>query len=118
MTVQHPTSGVHNSVVLRPDWLLPLAAWFAGEAQPAALGDLPGTLYGRRLDIAGDEYAVLWSTHTWARLDCVRPFGIARVQAGPRGRAYGSAVFLTPRARTDAAVWLRRMGAGQREFTP
>jgi hypothetical protein len=105
------TSGGHNGVVLDPDWFRPLAGWFAGEAQPAALGDLPGTLYGKRMDIAGDEYAIIWSTHTWARLDCVLPFGTARVQTGPRGKAYGSAVMLSAEARQDVAGWLRRTAA-------
>jgi hypothetical protein len=111
MTVQFITPGGHNGVVLDPSWILPLAAWFAGEAQPAALGDLPGTLYGKRMDISGDEYAIVWSTHTWARLDCLLPFGTARVQAGPRGKAYGSVVMLTPEGRAAAAEWLRRTDA-------
>jgi hypothetical protein len=111
LTAQFITAGVHNSVVVQPSWVLPLAAWFAGEAQPVALGDRPGTLYGRRMDIAGDEYAVLWSTHTWARLDCVLPFGTARVQAGPRGKAYGSTVMLSAEGRAAVAGWLRRTDA-------
>ncbi|WP_030248029.1 hypothetical protein [Streptomyces sp. NRRL S-455] len=111
MTTQFITAGTYNGVVLQPSWVLPLAAWFAGEAQPAAHGDLPGTLYGRRMDIAGDEYAIVWSTHTWAQLDCVLPFGTARVQAGPRGREYGSTVMLAPEARVDVAAWLRRTHA-------
>lgn len=111
MTVNFRVTGTHSSVLLAPDWVLPLAAWFAGEAQPVALGDRPGTLYGRRLDVSGDEYAVVWNTHTWARLDCLLPFGTARVQAGPRGKAYGSTVMLSPEARQDVAAWLRRADA-------
>ena len=111
MTVEGPDAGGHSSVALAADWLLPLAAWFAGEARPAALGDRPGTLYGVSLDVRGDETAVVWNTHTWARLDCVLPFGTARVQIGPRGRAYASTVFLAPGARLDVAAWLRRDSA-------
>lgn len=111
MTVRAPSAGGHSGVVLDPSWVLPLAAWFAGEARPAGLGDRPGTLYGRRLDVSGDEYAVIWGTHTWARLDCVLPFGTARVQVGPRGKAYGSTVMLDPEGRQDVAAWLRRADA-------
>jgi hypothetical protein len=113
LSVVHGHTDEHPSVVLQPDWLLPLAAWFAGEAQPAALGDRPGTLYGWRLDVRGDELAVIWNTHTWARLDCVRPFGVARVLIGPRGRGHGKDVMLWPEARQDAAAWLRRTVAGK-----
>ncbi|WP_086559960.1 hypothetical protein [Streptomyces africanus] len=111
MTVVGPFAGGHSGVLLSPDWVLPLAAWFAGEAQPVALGDRPGTLYSRRLDVSGDEYSVVWNTHTWARLDCLLPFGTARVQTGPRGKAYGSTVMLSPEARQDVAAWLRRADA-------
>ncbi|MFD8226863.1 hypothetical protein ACFV16_22125 [Streptomyces massasporeus] len=111
MTARFITGGEHNSVALDPAWVLPLAAWFAGEAQPVSLGDRPGTLYGRRLDVAGDEYAVVWGTHTWARLDCLLPFGTVRVQAGPRGRGFGSVVMLSAEARQGAAGWLRRTDA-------
>lgn len=99
------------SVILDPSWLLPVAAWFAGEAQPVALGDRPGTLYGRRVDVFGDERATVWNERTWARLDCVLPFGTARIVAGPRGRASGVTVMLTPQARQDVAVHLRRLNA-------
>lgn len=108
MTVDGPFAGEHTAALLSPDWLLPLAAWFAGEAQPAALGDRPGTLYGVNLAAHGDGKAVVWNTHTWARLDCLRPFGDARVQIGPRGKAYGSVVLLPPEGRQNAAAWLRR----------
>ncbi|MGY5634219.1 hypothetical protein ACW7N6_38410 [Streptomyces sp. UC1A3] len=120
MTVDGPGAGGHSSVTLRPDWLLPLAAWFAGEAQPAALGDRPGTLYGVSLDVRGDGAAVAWNTHTWARLDCRLPYGPARVTVGPRGRAQGSVVMLSPEARRNVATWLRRAGAdgrARRELT-
>jgi hypothetical protein len=111
MIAQFITPGGHNGVVLRPEWLRPLAAWFAGEAQPVSLGDRPGALYGCTLDIRSDEYAIVWSTHTWARLDCVLPFGTARVQVGPRGKAYGSTVMLSAEGRVDVAAWLRRIDA-------
>lgn len=111
MTAHGPSTGGHSSVLLNADWLLPLAAWFAGEARPAALGDLPGTLYGRRLDVRGDEAAIVWNTHTWARLDCIRPFGTARVAVGPRGRGFVCTVTLSPEARQDVAAWLRRADA-------
>lgn len=111
MTARFIHATPHTSVLLAADWVLPLAAWFAGEAQPVSLGDRPGTLYGRRLDVSGDEYAVIWNTHTWARLDCVLPFGTARVQAGPRGKAYGTTVMLSAESRQDAATWLRRADA-------
>lgn len=111
MTVHVRTADAHSSVLLAPDWLLPLAAWFAGEARPAALGDVPGTLYGRRLDVRGDEAAIVWGTHTWARLDCILPFGAARVTAGPRGRGFPCTVMLPPEARQDVAAWLRRADA-------
>lgn len=102
---------VHHSVLLAPGWLLPLAAWFAGEAQPVALGDRPGTLYGRTLDVRGDGDALVWNTHTWARLDCLLPYGSARVRIGPRGRDTCTAVMLSPEARQDVAAWLRRAAA-------
>lgn len=98
-------------VVLAADWLLPLAAWFAGEARPASLGDRPGTLYGVSLDVRGDESAVVWNTHTWARLDCTAPFGIAQVLVGPRAKSQGHIVMLWPEARQDVAAWLRRASA-------
>lgn len=106
--------GGHSAVKLDPSWLRPLAAWFAGEAQPAALGDHPGTLYGRRMDIVGDEETVIWSMHTWARLDCRLPFGTARVSIGPRDKGYGWTVLLSPEARQDVATWLRRADAEHR----
>lgn len=111
MTVQAPGAGGYASVLLAADWLLPLAAWFAGEAQPAALGDRPGTLYGRTLDVRGDESAIVWNTHTWARLECTLPFGDVRVQIGPRGKGYGTPVTLLPETRQDVAAWLRRADA-------
>lgn len=111
MTVQAPGAGGYATVLLAADWLLPLAAWFAGEAQPAALGDRPGTLYGRTLDVRGDDAAIVWNTHTWARLACLTPFGSATVRIGPRGRAYGTVVMLDPGERQDAAAWLRRADA-------
>jgi hypothetical protein len=114
MSVQAPGAGGYSAVLLAADWLLPLAAWFAGEAQPASVGDLPGTLYGRTLDVRGDEAAIVWNTHTWARLDCILPFGTARVTIGPRGKAYGTVVMLEPEARQDVAAWLRRADAEDR----
>ncbi|MFH8805254.1 hypothetical protein ACH4F6_37890 [Streptomyces sp. NPDC017936] len=111
LTVWHRDSGAHSSVILDRSWLLPLGAWFAGEAQPVALGDRPGTLYGRHLAVFGDERATVWSTHTWARLDCVLPFGTARVRVGARGRAGGVALMLSSEARQDIAVHLRRLDA-------
>lgn len=111
MTVRFRVTETHSSVLLNPDWLLPLASWFAGEARSAALGDVPGTLYGRRLDVRGDEAAIVWNTHTWARLDCRLPFGTARVAVGPRGKGSGCAVMLSPEARQDVATWLRRADA-------
>lgn len=111
LTVTGPGSGGHSTVLLAPDWLLPLAAWFAGEAQPVVLGDRPGTLYGRTLDVRGDGDALVWDTHTWARLDCLLPYGTARVRIGPRGRDTCVAVMLSPEARQDVAAWLRRAAA-------
>lgn len=120
MTAHGPSTGGHSCVLLDPLWVLPLAAWFAGEAQPAALGDLPGTLYGRRLDVRGDEAAIVWNTHTWARLGCSLPFGTARVVVGPRGKGCGCTVTLSPEARQGVAAWLRRADAegwARRELT-
>lgn len=108
MTVDAPGPRGYRTVLLAADWLLPLAAWFAGEARPAALGDRPGTLYGRSLAVHNDETATVWNTHTWARLECDRPFGDCRVLVGPRGKSYGGAVLLEPEARQDVAAWLRR----------
>lgn len=115
MTVRNPDIGGHDSVVLDADWLLPLAAWFAGEAQPGIVGhDEYGAPYGRWLAIASDEAAVAYGTHTWARLDCLRPYGRARVAIGPRGRAGGFAAMLSPSARAAVATWLRRVAAEYR----
>lgn len=104
--------GGHSSVLLDPAWLRPLAAWFAGEAQPMHLGDRPGTLYGRSLVIHNDETAVVWSTHTWARLGCRLPFGPAQVTIGPRGKDHGWVIKLSPGARGWAAARLRRVDSG------
>jgi hypothetical protein len=120
MTVLGPRTSGHSGVLLDADWVLPLAAWFAGEAQPVSLGGRPGTLYGRTLDVRGDERAIVWNTHTWARLDCLLPFGDARVTIGPRGKGYGSTVMISPEARQDVAAWLRRAnseGWTRRELT-
>lgn len=103
MTVQAPGAGGYATVLLAAGWLLPLAAWFAGEAQPVSLGDRPGTL-----DVRGDESAIVWDTRTWARLECILPFGDVRVQIGPRGKGYGTPVTLLPETRLDVATWLRR----------
>ncbi|MGW2213291.1 hypothetical protein, partial [Streptomyces sp. NPDC001781] len=102
----------HHSVILRPEWLRPLAAWFAGEARPGIVGrDEYGMPYGRWLAVNGDETAVAASTHSEARMDCVSPFGTARVAVGVRRGLSALAVMLTPEARQDVAVYLRRADA-------
>lgn len=111
LTTEGPGAGGYCTVLLAADWLLPLAGWFAGEARHVSLGDLPGTLYGRRLDVRGDETAFVWNTHTWARLECDLPYGIARVTVGPRAKTHGTSVRLSPEARQDVAAWLRRADA-------
>jgi hypothetical protein len=116
MTVEGLFAGQYTTVLLSADWLLPLAAWFAGEAQPAALGDRPGTLYGASLAVHGDETATVWNTYTWARLECLTPYGDARVAIGPRGKEYGTSVLLPPEGRQSAAAWLRRTDA--EDWTP
>lgn len=111
MTVAHENAAGHNSVILRPEWLRPLAAWFAGEAESVRRGEPLHVPYSRQLCVADDEEAMVWSTHTWARLRCRLPFGTALVTAGPRGRYFGWAVMLSPGARQDAAAFLRRADA-------
>ncbi|MER7488697.1 hypothetical protein ABTY20_22890 [Streptomyces sp. NPDC126497] len=106
LTVEGPFAGEHTTVLLSADWLLPLAAWFAGEAQPAALGARPGALI-----VHGDESAAVWDARTGARLECVLPFGSARVTIGPRGKVYGTTAMLPPEGRQSAAAWLRRTAA-------
>lgn len=100
----------HRSVILDPTWLRPLAAWFAGEAQPAALGEDALMPYARRLAVYPDALALVWSTHTEAWLRCAEPYGPARVVIGQRGHMPSSSlsVILLPRARTEAAAYLRR----------
>jgi len=102
----------YNSVVLRPEWLRPLAAWFAGEAEPGIVGhDEYGMPYGRWLTMAGDETAVVTNTHTEARLECLSPYGHAWVTIGPRNWHVQAAVGLSPGARAEAAAFLRRISA-------
>lgn len=104
-----------GGVDLRPEWLLPLAAWFAGEARPGIHGhDEYGTPQGRSLAISGDEAAVVWDTRLWARLDCLLPFGAARVRIGPRGEQGSRVVMLPPHARQDVAMRLREADAAHR----
>lgn len=102
----------HDSVILRPEWLRPLAAWLAGEAEPGIAGhDEYGTPYGRWLAVSGDETAVVYSTHTRAELTCSLPFGAARVAVGPRNRLVRFVVMLSPEARVQVAAHLRRISA-------
>jgi hypothetical protein len=113
LSVTEGRTDSHRSVILRPEWLRPLAAWFAGEAEPGIVGhDEYGLPYGRWLAIGSDEGAVVTSTHAQALLDCRSPFGTARVVIGPRGR-HGLAVTLTAGARADVAAYLRRADAEQ-----
>lgn len=112
MTVQHFTAGLHDSVVLRPEWMRPLAAWLAGDARPGIVGhDEYGTPYGRWLTVAGDETAVAYGAHARAELTCRQPYGAARVAIGPRNRPTRCAVMLSPEARAEAAAHLRRIDA-------
>lgn len=112
MTVGRSNTSPHGSVVLRPEWLRPLAAWLAGDARPGIVGhDEYGMPYGRWLAVAGDETAVVYGTHTRAELTCRLPFGTARVAVGPRDRATRHAVMLSPEARAEAAAYLRRVDA-------
>lgn len=114
MTVGDTNTSPHGSVVLQPGWLLPLAAWLAGDARPGIVGhDEYGMPYGRWLTIAGDETAVMYGTHTRAEMTCLQPFGTARVAAGPRDRAIRYAVVLSPEARAEAAAYLRRVDAAR-----
>lgn len=101
----------HSGVILQPGWLRPLAAWFAGEAEPITTGDDADLCYGPLLCVVSDEAAVVWSTHTWARLRCHQPYGDARVLVGPRDQSAVCGVALTPEARADVAAWLRRVDA-------
>lgn len=111
MSVVYP-EGQRDSVVLQRSWLRPLAAWLAGEAQPGIVGhDEYGLPHGRWLTIAGDETAVAYGALTWARLECSRPFGTARVTVGRRGLFGGLTVTLSPEARQHTAAWLRRTDA-------
>ena len=112
MTVGVSNTSPHGSVVLQPGWLLPLAAWLAGDARPGIVGhDEYGMPYGRWLTVAGDETAVMYGTHTRAEMTCLLPFGTARVAVGPRDRAVRYAVMLSPEARAEAAAYLRRVDA-------
>lgn len=115
LTTEGPYIGRQNAVLLRPDWLLPLAAWFAGEAQPGITGHGEyGDPQGRWLAVAGDDAAIVYGARSWARLECLTPYGGARVSVGPRGRMYGTAVLLPPEGRQNAAAWLRRTNAENR----
>lgn len=113
MSVLRGGVGEHSSVILDPSWFRPLAAWFAGEAQPAALGDDLLLPYGRRLTVYPDALALVWSTHTEAWLHCDQPYGPARVAVAPRGRMASRSltVVLPPTARAETAAWLRRADA-------
>lgn len=112
LTVLSRTGGAHESVVLRPAYLRPLAAWMAGEAQPGIVGhDEYGMPYGRWLSVAGDRTAVVYGTHSVAQMECAAPYGAARVALGPRRGSGTLAVRLLPEARTDLAAWLRRADA-------
>lgn len=112
MTAEHFASGLNDSVILRPAWLRPLAAWLAGDAQPGIVGhDEYGVPYGRWLTVAGDETAVVFGTHTRAELTCRQPYGTARIAIGLRNRPTRFAVMLSPGARTGAAAYLRRIDA-------
>jgi hypothetical protein len=112
LSAMHIPSGLHSSVILRADWLRPVAAWFAGEAQPGITGhDEYGTGYGRWLAVAGDRAALLYGTHTEAQLEARMPFGTARVVVRRRGKTHGVSVMLAPEARQNVAEWLRRADA-------
>lgn len=113
MTVMHRHTGGQDSVILRPEWLRPLAAWFAGEARPGIVGhDEYGMPYGCWLAIGGDESAVVTSTHTEALLDCPAPFDAARVRIGVRRGRPRFTARLSPEARQEVAAHLRRTDAG------
>jgi hypothetical protein len=105
--------GGRMSVVLRTGWLRPLAAWFAGEAEPASMGGNPLDRSGYRLAVYPDELALVWSTHTEAWLRCAEPYGEAAVVIGLRGRMASTnlAVRLSPGARAATAAHLRRTDA-------
>lgn len=107
---------VHNgpgdqSVTLRPEWLRHLAAWFAGEAEPVAAGDDRLFTDARRLAVHGDEMVLVYSPDSEAWLRCSQPYGTARVVVGPRAHMISSSVvvLLSPGARQDIAVYLRRV---------
>lgn len=106
-------TGGSQSVVLQPGWVRPLAAWFAGEAEPAVLGDDALMPYPRRLAVCGDELAMVWATYTQAWLRCSEPYGTARIIVGPRGHMVSASqtVLLGPRARAGVAEFLRRADA-------
>lgn len=112
MTVLHRSSGGQDSVILRPEWLGPLGAWFAGEARPGIVGhDEYGTPYGRWLAIGGDESAVAVAVHTEALLDCPAPFGAVRVRISVRRGTSVLGLTLSPDARQRVAAHLRRIDA-------
>lgn len=118
MTAMHRATGRRDSVILRPEWLLPLGAWFAGEARSGIVGhDEYGLPYGRWLAINGDESAEVVGVHTEARLDCLLPFGTARVTVSVRRGRSSLVVMLSPEARQKMAAWLRR-AAVQHPVTP
>jgi hypothetical protein len=99
-------------VILRQEWLRPLAAWFAGEAHPGIVGhDEYGMPYGRWLAINGDESAVAVGVHTEAQLSCELPFGTAWVTVSVRRGTSSLEVALSAGARQDVATWLRRADA-------
>ena len=111
MTVLHWHAD-DGDVILRPEWLRPLAAWLAGEAEPGIVGhDEYGMPYGRWLAIGGDETAVIYSTHTRAEMRCLFPYGTARVAVGPRNRDARFVMMLSPEARAATAAHLRRITA-------
>jgi hypothetical protein len=108
--LRQETSG-HDSAIIRPEWLRPLAAWFAGEAERAALGDDLLVPCARRLAVHTDGLAVVYSARTEAWLRCYEPYGPAWVTVMPRRAASGPSVALMPEARQDVATRLRRFDA-------
>lgn len=109
MSVAGPGAGTHASVTLDPAWLLPLAAWFAGEAEQVCLGEDPPP---PMLLIVSDEAAAVWSGGAWARLRCETPFGPVEVCTGPLADAvFSTTLRLSSSARQDAALRLRHVAA-------
>jgi hypothetical protein len=105
-TLRMSVSGYAHTVLERP-FLRPMAAWFAGEAQPCTVDAVPVSW----LVVHSDALLTVHGGRTTARLNCASPFGAARVAIVWNETGRTQSVMLSPDARLAAATWLRRADA-------